>query len=289
MMMMMMGLMLSKGSSSDRGGGGSSDGGGTNGGPLEIIPGNNNNPGLIGWSCIRKFLWLVMATLSLIFLLRSEGAANNTMRSNLQKQSAAASVTKQQQHHGQQSDDDLHDDNDDDDDKRPYFLMHVGLQKTGTSFLLPRSNSRFFSLSCTFCTHYCSGSKKYRSLGGSRVVVVYRQFYEWLPSWHNMFYKVSSGKTFKGEEITWDFPKNGQASGLHFDLDNRVGTSDFVHDMELLQQHPAQMVRNKFAEFFSDVTIMNLQQQQQQDSGKLSTSMSIRRKTGSTFATIING
>jgi hypothetical protein len=92
-----------------------------------------------------------------------------------------------------------------------------------------------------------------------RVVVVYRRFYEWLPSWHNMFYKVSSsGKTFRGQEITWTFPNNGQGSGLPFDLDNRIGTSDFVYDMELLQQHPAQMVRDKFAEFFSDVNLMKL-------------------------------
>jgi hypothetical protein len=73
----------------------------------------------------RKFLSLVLASIGLLFLFQSQGVSN-TLRSSVNISKTAAtfvSVTKEQEQ--QQVDS----------DKRPYFILHVGLQKTGTTFL----------------------------------------------------------------------------------------------------------------------------------------------------------
>jgi hypothetical protein len=107
-------------------------------GPFEMRRSSSNPSSCrtCGLGCARKFLWIVMGTLSLVFLLRSEGEASANMRSNLQQSMAAISFTKQQLQLQEQQSNDLYDhDDDSDNDQRPYFILHVGLQKTGTTFL----------------------------------------------------------------------------------------------------------------------------------------------------------
>jgi hypothetical protein len=84
-----------------------------------------------------------------------------------------------------------------------------------------------------------------------QIVANYRHMYEWLPSFYSEMTRIRSATSYQ-------FAPDNSTDLLPFDLEQRGFFTTMVQDLERRQKHPVEIVTERFAEFFDNITVLNI-------------------------------